>query len=251
MAAIDVRGLRKVFGGAGQATVAIEDISFTVADGEFVSVVGPSGCGKTTLLNIISGVEPVTAGTVRLGEGSDVRIGYVFQEPRLLPWRRVVDNILYVMDGRGEPVRRKAIGFLRMVGLEQAAKRWPNQLSGGMQQRVGIARALAVEPALLLMDEPFSHLDAMTARSLRQQLQEIWLQTRLTALFVTHDIAEAVQLSDRIVVLAQGGTVREIVTIDLERPRLPSDPRVGALQAEIMGRFDDAEEGATMGGSGR
>lgn len=247
MAAIDIRGLRKVFGGA-QPTVAIDDISFTVADGEFVSVVGPSGCGKTTLLNIISGVEPVTAGTVRLGDGSDVRIGYVFQEPRLLPWRRVVDNILYVMDARGKPTRRKAVEFLRMVGLEPVAKRWPNQLSGGMQQRVGIARALAVDPALLLMDEPFSHLDAMTARSLRQQLQDIWLQTGLTGLFVTHDIAEAVQLSDRIVVLARGGTVREIVTIDLDRPRLPSDPRVGMLQAEIMGRFDDVEEETAVGG---
>lgn len=251
MAAIEVKGVRKVFGAGDHRTVAIEDISFSVADGEFVSVVGPSGCGKTTLLNIISGVEPATAGEVVLGDGSEVRIGYVFQEPRLLPWRRVLDNILYVLPGRGRHNRDKAMEFLGMVGLQDVARKWPNQLSGGMQQRVGIARALAVEPALLLMDEPFSHLDAMTARALRRQLQDIWLATRLTVLFVTHDIAEAVQLSDRIVVLARGGRVREVVPIPLDHPRLSSDPRVGALQAEILGRFDDLPSGEPAVGGTR
>src|SRR5690606_36749113 len=134
-------------------------------------------------------------------------------------------------------------------GLEDVARKRPNQLSGGMQQRVGIARALVVEPALLLMVKPFTHLDATTARALRGQLQDIWMATKLTVLFVTHDIAEAVQLSDRIVVLALGGTVREVIPIELEHPRLSSDPRVGALQAGIMDRFDDVPSREAVGGT--
>ena len=243
MAGIDVQQLRKVFGSGERATVAIDDISFQVDDGEFVSIVGPSGCGKSTLLNVVCGVEPPTSGNVVLGDGNKpVRIGYVFQEPRLLPWRRVIDNVVYVQSIPREEARRRARRYLNMVGLEDAADMWPGQLSGGMQQRVGIARALSVDPDLLLMDEPFSHLDAITARSLRGHLQEIWLQAQVTVLFVTHDIAEAVQLSDRIVVLEQGGRVRETVPIDLARPRRPSDTRLATLQAEIVGRFDNEDD---------
>lgn len=240
MSAIQLQNLRKVFDKGGQATVALDDISFSVGDSEFVSVVGPSGCGKTTLLNIVSGLEPSTSGTILVGDGSGVGgVGYVFQEPRLLPWRRVIDNIMYVQPDSGDAARQRALRYLAMVGLENSERMWPAQLSGGMQQRVGIARALSVDPALLLMDEPFSHLDAITARSLRRQLQEVCLQTGVTVLFVTHDIGEAVQLSDRIIVLERGGRVQEIVPVDLSRPRLASDPRLAALQAEVIGRFED------------
>ena len=243
MSGIEVRRLRKVFGTGERATVAIDDVSFRVDDGEFVSIVGPSGCGKTTLLNVVCGVEPPTSGDVVLGDGDrPVRIGYVFQEPRLLPWRRVVDNVIYVQSSPREEARRRARQYLAMVGLEDAADMWPSQLSGGMQQRVGIARALSVDPDLLLMDEPFSHLDAITARSLRGHVQDIWLQAKVTVLFVTHDVAEAVQLSDRIVVLQRGGRVRETVPIDLPRPRRPSDARLATLQAEVVGRFDSADD---------
>jgi NitT/TauT family transport system ATP-binding protein len=223
------------------ATVAIEDLSFEVSGHVFVSVVGPSGCGKSTLLNVVSGVEAPSRGSARVTQdGRAARLGYVFQDPRLLPWRTVMQNMLYVLDR--PDARDHAMRYLAMVGLEDAADRFPAQLSGGMQQRVGIARAFAVEPDLLLMDEPFSHLDAITARGLREQLQEIWLQTRKTVLFVTHDVIEAVQLADRIVVLAPGGRLYADIPIDLRRPRLASDTAVATAQAQILRRFEQMQD---------
>jgi NitT/TauT family transport system ATP-binding protein len=202
--------------------------------------VGPSGCGKSTLLNIVSGVERATSGTVTVvdDEGEAARLGYVFQDPRLLPWRNVMDNMLYVQDDRTPQRREQMVEYLRMVGLDGHTDYFPSQLSGGMQQRVGIARAFGVEPDLLLMDEPFSHLDAITARGLRDQLQDIWAQTKKTVLFVTHDVMEAVQLSDRIIVLAPGGTLYEDITIELPRPRKLSDPTVATMQAEVLARLE-------------
>jgi NitT/TauT family transport system ATP-binding protein len=221
------------------STRAIDDLSFRVEGHVFVSVVGPSGCGKSTLLNILSGVETASAGTVTVAEGDrPARLGYVFQDPRLLPWRTVMRNMLYVIDDTGNEARARAERYLDMVGLDGAGDKFPAQLSGGMQQRVGIARAFAVEPDLLLMDEPFSHLDAITARSLREQLQDIWTQTKKTVLFVTHDVAEAVQLADRIIVLAPGGRLYADVDVDLPRPRKASDTNVATMQAELLGRFE-------------
>jgi NitT/TauT family transport system ATP-binding protein len=220
-------------------TTAIDDLSFDVEGHVFVSVVGPSGCGKSTLLNILSGIETASSGSATVSEGErPARLGYVFQDPRLLPWRTVMQNMLYVIDETGQVARERALSYLGLVGLEDAGGQFPAQLSGGMQQRVGIARAFAVEPDLLLMDEPFSHLDAITARSLREQLQDIWTKTKKTVLFVTHDVAEAVQLSDRIIVLAPGGRLYADVTVDLPRPRKASDPRVATMQAELLGRFE-------------
>jgi NitT/TauT family transport system ATP-binding protein len=220
-------------------TTAIDDLTFTIEGHVFVSVVGPSGCGKSTLLNILSGIETSSSGSVIVSEGTrPARLGYVFQDPRLLPWRTVMQNMLYVIDETGEHARARAERYLEMVGLDGAGDKFPAQLSGGMQQRVGIARAFAVEPDLLLMDEPFSHLDAITARSLREQLQDIWAQTKKTVLFVTHDVAEAVQLSDRIVVLAPGGKLYADVEVDLPRPRKVSDTNVATMQAELLGRFE-------------
>jgi NitT/TauT family transport system ATP-binding protein len=242
VATLTIDHLRKTFPAIerrSQPTTAIDDLTFTVEGHVFVSVVGPSGCGKSTLLNILSGIETSSSGSATVSEGGRAaRLGYVFQDPRLLPWRTVMQNMLYVIDETGSQARDRATTYLDLVGLEDAAGKFPAQLSGGMQQRVGIARAFAVEPDLLLMDEPFSHLDAITARSLREQLQDIWTKTQKTVLFVTHDVAEAVQLSDRIIVLAPGGRLYADVEVDLPRPRKASDTLVATMQAELLGRFE-------------
>lgn len=245
MATLTVKDLTKTFPAVskgGQPVRAIEGISFEMSGQVFVSLVGPSGCGKSTLLNIVSGVETPTSGTVTVTQdGQPARLGYVFQDPRLLPWRTVMQNMIYVSDLEEEEGRANARRYLDMVGLAHAEEMFPGQLSGGMQQRVGIARAFSVGPDLLLMDEPFSHLDAITARSLREQLQEMWNQTKKTVLFVTHDVMEAVQLSNRIITLAHGGTVFDDTSLDLPFPRKASDPEFAQHQARILGRFEDME----------
>jgi NitT/TauT family transport system ATP-binding protein len=226
----------------GEPTRAIQGISFEVSGQVFVSVVGPSGCGKSTLLNIVSGVETPTSGAVKVTQdGRKALLGYVFQDPRLLPWRTVMQNMLYVSDLPDTEARANARHYLEMVGLDGSEDMFPGQLSGGMQQRAGIARAFSVHPDLLLMDEPFSHLDAITARSLREELQTLWEATKKTVLFVTHDVAEAVQLSTRVITLNHGGTVFSDTQIDLPFPRRASDPEFAAKQAEILGRFEDME----------
>jgi NitT/TauT family transport system ATP-binding protein len=246
MASIEIRDLVKDFHDrSGNRTRVINGIDLTISGETFVSVVGPSGSGKTTLLNIVSGIETHSSGTVDLvgNDGNDARVGYVFQDPRLLPWRTVMANLGFVQHER-PGWEERARHYLDLVGLSHCADRFPAQLSGGQQQRIGIARAFAVEPDVLLMDEPFSHLDAMTSRTLREHLERIWLESRRTVMFVTHDVTEAVQLSDRIVVLAPGGTVHEIIDVDLPRPRRASDPAVAVLQAEILARFEALEAAA-------
>lgn len=219
---------------------ALDGVSFEMSGHVFVSLVGPSGCGKSTLLNITSGIDTPTSGKVTLTQnGGKTSIGYVFQDPRLLPWRTVMDNLLYVSDEDKATASQKARTYLKMVGLESFGNLFPGQLSGGMQQRVGIARAFSVDPDLLLMDEPFSHLDAITAEGLREQLQEIWNETRKMVLFVTHDVREAVELSNRVIMLAPGGRIYADIEIDLPYPRRASDRAVAMLQAEILGRFEE------------
>lgn len=226
----------------GKPVRALAGVSFEMSGQVFVSLVGPSGCGKSTLLNITSGVDTPTSGQVTLTQnGGQAGIGYVFQDPRLLPWRTVMDNLLYVTDQDKQSARSKAQTYLEMVGLGDTAEMFPGQLSGGMQQRVGIARAFFVDPDLLLMDEPFSHLDAITARGLREQLQEIWSETRKMVLFVTHDVREAVELSSRVILMAYGGQIYKDIDIDLPYPRKSSDPAVAILQAEILGHFENME----------
>jgi NitT/TauT family transport system ATP-binding protein len=254
VAVLKVDNLTKVFPPADKGappTRALDGIDLDFGGHVFVSLVGPSGCGKSTLLNILSGVEEPSSGriTVTGEDGAPARFGYVFQDPRLLPWRTVMQNILYVHRNRGDATRRRALEYLEMVGLEHTVDMYPAQLSGGMQQRVGIARAFSVDPDLLLMDEPFSHLDAITARSLRDQLQEIWNQTRKTVLFVTHDVMEAVLLSENIVVMTHDGRIHADFPIDLPHPRKASDPKVAAVQAEILGEFEkiQAAVGRTNG----
>ncbi len=215
---------------------ALEDITFDVNQGEFISLVGPSGCGKTTLLRIIDGLIGVDEGEVlvagqRPRPGPDLAM--VFQSARLMPWRTVVGNIEFALHGIERRDRRdRAMALLGSVGLREFAHAYPHELSGGMQQRVGLARALAVEPKVLLMDEPFAALDAMTREVLRRELLQLWSRRRIAVVFVTHDIDEAILLSQRVVLLRpRPGRVDEIVDVQLPEPRWENDPR--ALPAFI------------------
>jgi NitT/TauT family transport system ATP-binding protein len=256
MARLVAQNVRKVFPpriGGQEPVLAITNVSFEMEGHTFVSLVGPSGCGKSTFLNLVSKVELPTAGTLELvGDGSsEVRIGYVFQDPRLLPWRSVLDNILYVQDKGDRTQRReRANQFLKLVGLENEGAQYPGQLSGGMQQRVGIARALSIDPGLLLMDEPFSHLDAITARSMREELQRLWQTTGAGVLFVTHDVLEAVLLSNRVLMMSSKGEIYRDIQIDLPYPRLQTDHDVVTLQADILELFEmmEAESGKSDDG---
>ena len=247
MARLIARDVKKVFPPtrAGQdAVVALRNISFEAEGHTFVTLVGPSGCGKSTFLNMVSGIDRPSNGTLEVigrSEG-EARIGYVFQDPRLLPWKTVLQNMEYVLDDRSHDDRTaRGRRFLDLVNLGSSAEMYPGQLSGGMQQRVGIARALSIEPDLLLMDEPFSHLDAITARDLRLELQKLWLDTESTILFVTHDVMEAVLLSSRVIMMSSRGLIFRDIAIDLPFPRLQTDREVAIQQTEILELFEEME----------
>jgi NitT/TauT family transport system ATP-binding protein len=243
---ISVRNLRKEFVSDDSTVVALENASFDVSGHEFVSVVGPSGCGKSTLLNILSGIDTPTSGVAEITEGDrDARLGYVFQSARLLPWRSVLDNLLFVQERRDDATRARCERYLEMVELGHTARKYPGQLSGGMQQRVGIARAFSIEPDVLLMDEPFSHLDAITSRTLRRELHELWGATGKTVLFVTHDVGEAVELSTRILLFRKGGHLQDDIPVDLAFPRDPASDQVALAKAEILRKFESLDLVAT------
>jgi NitT/TauT family transport system ATP-binding protein len=224
---IAVRQLTKRFGTALSPVVALSDIDFSINEGELVVVVGPSGCGKSTLLRILAGLLPQSQGEVFL-HGTPITgprrdIGVVFQAPVLFPWRSVLGNALLPVDvqrlGR-DRLRARAMELLKLVGLEGFEHRFPWELSGGMQQRVALVRALIHDPALLLMDEPFGALDAMTREQMNQELQRIWMERRKTVLFITHSIGEAVYLADRVLVMTpRPGRIADELIIDLPRPR--------------------------------
>ena len=246
MAEIAVQHLFKNFGTGDGLVRALQDVSFEVSGHVFVSIVGPSGCGKSTLLNILSDIETPTSGKVSISEGGkDAAVGYVFQSARLLPWRTVIDNLLFVQSTRDEEARQRCRRFLEMVRLGDTADKYPGELSGGMQQRVGISRAFSIEPDVLLMDEPFSHLDAITARELRKELHVLWNATRKTVIFVTHDVGEAVELSNRVIMFGRGGVLQEDLTIDLPFPRDPADEEVAVAKARILRRFEELDLIAT------
>jgi NitT/TauT family transport system ATP-binding protein len=228
----------------GTEVVAVDDVSFALESGEFLSIVGPSGCGKTTILNMIAGFVAPTAGVIRLddapvrGPGPDR--GVVFQSFALFPWKTVLENVAFGPRMRGmkrsqwEPVARE---YLDLVGLGHAADRYPSELSGGQQQRVGVVRALANEPELLLMDEPFASVDAQTRMTLQEELTRIWEERRPTVIFITHDVAEAVFLANRVMVLSKGRILEEIA-VDLPRPRswdrLMEDQAFKALSGHVL-----------------
>ncbi|GAA1014066.1 ATP-binding protein [Acrocarpospora pleiomorpha] len=249
---IEVGGLQKFYRPRrSEPTHALSDIGFTVRRGEFVSVVGPSGCGKTTLLKILAGLIPKSEGVVRIS-GRDVRkpipeVGMVFQSATLLPWRTILQNVMIPAEVQGLNIathRRRARELLSMVGLDGFEDKYPHELSGGMQQRAGICRALVHDPAVLLMDEPFGALDAMTREHMNVELLRIWRESGQTIVFVTHSISEAVFLSDRVVVLSpRPGRIAEIVPIDLGRPRdisLVSSDAAGVYVKRIREHFNGA-----------
>ncbi|MEU4593099.1 ABC transporter ATP-binding protein [Micromonospora aurantiaca (nom. illeg.)] len=249
---IEIDGLDKEYRPRKSApTQALSDINLTVRRGEFISVVGPSGCGKTTLLKILAGLSPKTGGAVRIA-GRDVtkplpEVGMVFQAPTLLPWRTIFDNVMVPAEiQRLDPRRHRerAQQLLEMVGLNGFEQKYPHELSGGMQQRAGICRALVHDPAVLLMDEPFGALDAMTREYMNVELLRIWQESNQTIVLVTHSIPEAVFLSDRVVVLSpRPGRIAEVLDIDLERPRdlgVMSSDRAGVYVERIRRHFNAA-----------
>ncbi|MGH8697506.1 MAG: ABC transporter ATP-binding protein [Burkholderiales bacterium] len=225
---IRLAGLRKVYRRGRQEHLAISDASFDVLPGELVALVGPSGCGKTTLLKILAGLQPHDAGVLHMGSVSDPfdpsrDIGMVFQQPLLLKWRRILENVLLPAEILGLPAaesRERARGLLALVGLAGFEEKYPYELSGGMQQRAAIARALVHDPKLVLMDEPFGALDALTREKMNLELLRIWKQAGKTIVFVTHGISEAVFLGTRVVVLTAGpACMADNFEIDLPHPR--------------------------------
>jgi NitT/TauT family transport system ATP-binding protein len=227
---VRIRNLVKEFGvrvgGVEQTVRALDGVSFAVREGELVALTGRSGCGKTTTLRIVMGLESATGGRVEVGDRVVTKCGYdrgmVFQHAELLPWRTALANVEFGLEVKGVPPaerRATALKCLDLVGLKDSAQRRPYQLSGGMRQRVGLARALAIDPEVLLMDEPFGALDAQTRESLQAELVALHEKTAKTIIFVTHDLDEAVLLADRVVVFAPNGRIQEIVEVPIARPR--------------------------------
>jgi NitT/TauT family transport system ATP-binding protein len=243
---IDYHKVQKIYNSGNDEVVALEEVSFAVGEGEFVTVVGRSGCGKTTLLKLTAGLLSPTAGTVHVAQASVqgplTNVGVVFQSPVLLAWRKTLDNVLLQIEARRlkvEDYRERALELLELTGLKGFEDKYPSELSGGMQQRVSISRALIHDPPLLLMDEPFGALDAITRDEMNLELLRIWGEAKKTVLFITHSIAEAVFLGDRVIVMTpRPGKVSEIVKLDLPRPRttaMRDDPKFISYVKHIRG----------------
>ena len=243
---IELRGILYEYAGGDRKVVALRDVSFGVAESEFVCVVGRSGCGKTTMLNIVAGFLAPTQGEVRIAgravSGRGLDRGVVFQDfAQLFPWRTAQRNVEFGLEMKGVPRAERAEAadrFLKLVNLEAFASAYPHELSGGMQQRVAIARALAYNPSVLLMDEPFAALDALTRDEMQRLLVEVWRETRKTVIYVTHNVAEAVYLADRIVVMTpHPGTVKAEIKIPLARPRNTLSVEFLDYQKRVVGQL--------------
>jgi len=251
--ALQIKNVTKRFGGHG-GVVAVRDMSFDVKPGEFISVIGPSGCGKSTLFNIIGGFIKDYEGEVVLdgqGKPGDRTIGTVFQEESTFPWRTTIQNVMFPLEAIGMPKKERierAQHFIKLVGLEGFENNYPSELSGGMRQRTAIARTLAFDPKILLMDEPFAALDEQTRLLLGDKVLQIQQELEQTTMLITHNITEAVQLSDRVVVMSyRPGTLKRIIPIDLPRPRsseIVSSERFGQLVGLI---WNDLREEASRG----
>lgn len=241
-AAISVADVRKQYGPAEGGLTVFEDVSFAVEEGEFVVVVGPSGCGKTTLLKLVAGLVEPTGGEIAVGgqpvDGPTDDAAMVFQDFVLLPWKSVLENVALGLRLQGEDdatCKRVARDWIDTVGLAGYEEHYPRDLSGGMRQRVGLARALAVDPSILLMDEPFGSIDAQTRSTLQNELLELWADHRKTVLFVTHDIDEAIFLADRVLVLSETpATIAGEIPVDIDRPRW--DRRLEVERSEEFAR---------------
>jgi NitT/TauT family transport system ATP-binding protein len=245
MVKLEITHLSKRYWRDSRDVLALSNVSLSVNEGEFLAIVGPSGCGKTSLLNIVAGLLPYEEGAVAIdgkkisGPGTDRAV--VFQHSSLLPWRNIAGNVRYGMEMQRRfdeaKMRERTEYFIKLVGLTGFDKHYPNELSGGMQQRVNLARALAADPVVLLMDEPFAALDAQTREFMQSELLKIWTQARKTVLFITHQINEAIYLADRVVVMsARPGRVKDVFPIPFERPRtlsLKRDPRFLEIEDKI------------------
>ncbi|HMA80996.1 MAG TPA: ABC transporter ATP-binding protein [Candidatus Binatia bacterium] len=250
---LEIRNLQKEIPRRDREPFTIfQNINLSVREGEFVSIVGPSGCGKTTMLRVINGLMPRTSGDIYIDGKSaesmdhELVMGFVFQGASLLPWRTSLRNVLLGLEGRGPNAKEAeqcARKFLDLVGLSGFENHYPHELSGGMQQRVNLARALVVNPRILLMDEPFAALDAQTRNFMQLELLRIWRETRKTVIFVTHMIAEAILLSDRVIVFShRPGTIRSEFPVPLERPRkmeMRSDPRFLELENVLWKQIEE------------
>ena len=238
--------------------LALHDVSLGVADGEFFALVGPSGCGKTSLLNIVAGLLPYEHGTVAIDgkkiNGPGIDRSVVFQHSSLLPWRTITGNVRYGMEMQRRfdeaTMRQRADHFLKLVGLNGFERHYPNELSGGMQQRVNLARALASDPTVLLMDEPFAALDAQTREFMQSELLKIWTKARKTVLFITHQINEAVYLADRVAVMsARPGRIKQVFDVPFGRPRtlaLKRDPKFLEIEDAIWQLIEQESERLNM-----
>ncbi|ARK29192.1 ABC transporter ATP-binding protein [Halalkalibacter krulwichiae] len=242
MSEVKINHVGKTFENKQEQTsyTVFEDIDLHVKSGEFVSLLGPSGCGKSTLLNIVAGLDKASTGTVLVGnrevQGPGVDRGVVFQEAALMPWMTVLENVMFAIKKRysKEEAKKRAIEYLKLVHLSKFIDSYPHELSGGMKQRVSIARALAMDPEVLLMDEPFGALDEQTRSMLHKEVQYIWEQTGKTIIFVTHNIRESILLSDRIVLMGvRPGGIINIFDVAFPRPRKPADKEFAQLEEEI------------------
>jgi NitT/TauT family transport system ATP-binding protein len=243
---IALAAVSKVFATAsGDRVRALDSTTLRVKPGEFITVVGASGCGKTTLLRLIAGLERCSSGSIRVNGaeqvGPSAQIGIVFQDPTLLPWRTVLENVLLpvqVLKLDNKTYRPRALALLDTVGLAEFQNKYPHELSGGMRQRVAIARALVHDPAMLLMDEPFGALDALTREQLQRELLQIWARTRVTVIFVTHSVEEAALLADRVLVMSAGpGRIENDMMIDLARPRDVASPEFNLVRRDVARRL--------------
>jgi ABC-type nitrate/sulfonate/bicarbonate transport system ATPase subunit len=220
-------------------------VQLEIRGGESLAIVGPSGCGKTTLLRILAGLEQPDQGDVRIDgrpvQGVGTERAIIFQEPRLLPWLTVLGNVAFGLEMRGKPkdqAELRARHYIRLVGLAEFEGAYPRQLSGGMAQRVGIARALTVQPEILLLDEPLGALDAMTKLTMQQELARIWHEEKVTMILVTHDLEEAIFLADRVLVLSNGGTtIPRLIDVRLPRPRDRNAPDFVVMRRQLMAEF--------------
>lgn len=240
---IEAKQINKVyFDKNNKPNTVLKDINLSIQKGEFVSILGPSGCGKSTLLSMIAGLVSSTSGDIIVDGKKVVKPGkdrgMVFQQAALFPWMNVTENVMFPLRkemSKKEGLKR-AQHFLKMVQLSNYPSHYPHELSGGMQQRVSIARSLAMDPAVLLMDEPFGALDEQTRSRLHGQLEEIWIDTKKTIVFVTHSISESIKLSDRIIVMGtRPGTILTDITVDIPRPREQHRQEIAALEEQIMG----------------
>jgi len=258
---IEVSGVSLIYDTPVGPVAGVQDVSFGIEASEFLCIVGPSGCGKSTLLNMIAGFLVPTNGEIRIGgrpvDGQGLDRGVVFQDfAQLFPWRTALGNVTFGLEMKGiGKAEREAIAReqLRLVKLEKFAQSYPHHLSGGMQQRVAIARALAYNPAVLLMDEPFAALDALTRDDMQRLLAEVWRETRKTVIYVTHNVAEAVYLADRVVVMTpHPGTVKTVIKIPLPRPRDPLSAEFVAYQKELLQHLERGDsEGTARAANGK